>query len=164
MTFFHTNTPANPETIPATAPAKFVRFQKSEKQHERAESCAKTGPGVGDDAEDGGIGIGRQEGSMMATTMIVARDTQSTCLSVASFFRTPLKKFCEMAEEVIKSCESEVLIVAARMPERITPTRTTRMPEYWPRSCAMMMKMDSALAVMPWLRLRQGDAELRRHR
>ena len=87
------NTVAAPESIPAMAPARVVRFQKSE----NSSSGPKVAPKPAQ-AKDTMVKITLFSSSAMmipmaATTRSVMREMTMTCLSVASFLKIPGRYF-----------------------------------------------------------------------
>ncbi len=73
---------------------------------------------------------------IIAITTTVALETHIISL-LSAFLRTkPLKKFCDTLDDATSSCESEVDIVAARMPARITPANTNKIKLLPPSFCA----------------------------
>ena len=61
MRYFQTKTITPPVSIPASAPARFVRFPEKREQDDRSEACTKSCPGKGDDLENRGIRVACKE-------------------------------------------------------------------------------------------------------
>ena len=114
-----TNNP--PDTMPATAPGRLVRFQNREhttsgpKAEPRPAHASETSPM---------ILLSGFHAMMQATTAItrtVIRLTFNTFLSSASGFRIFLKISFDAEEAQTRSWESAVDIMAARIPQRNKP-------------------------------------------
>lgn len=118
---FHMNTMLPPVSIPAIAPALVVLFQKSDK--------IMSGPNVAPKpahAKDTtwNITLRSSKAIIMPNRDIarsVIRDIIIICLSVASLLIIPLKISRDSADEAMSRYESDELIVAARIPDMITP-------------------------------------------
>ena len=95
---FHTNTEMPPESIPAMAPARFTRFQNREKRMMGPKVAPK--PDQAKETTSKMMLFSSQAMAMPTTAMAMRtmREMRMICLSVASFFTTPPKRFLATAE------------------------------------------------------------------
>ena len=130
MAYFQTNTITPPETIPAMAPALVVRFQNSANSTSGPNAAPKPAH-----AKDTTRKMELSSSSAMKTAITEMMMTDARAISIAFFWESftlkkEMKISCEAEEDAAKSCESAVDIVAARIPERITPaTSAGKMPK-----------------------------------
>jgi len=110
-----------PATIPLIAPYLFERFQNNAK--------SITGPNVAPKPAQANDTIWNTEllgllaRNIAIIEMIITEPLATTIFTPAERFKlnTPSSKFSETLEDAARSCESEVDIVEASIPARITP-------------------------------------------
>ena len=132
--YFQTNTITPPDTMPASAPGKFVRFQKSEK--------SITGPNAAPNpahANDTMVNTELFGFHAMATATRAMDSTVSLAARMDCFvsiftLNTSCSKFCETPDAAVRSCESAVDIVHAKIPANTSPaTRAAKTPFFYKR-------------------------------
>jgi hypothetical protein len=104
----------------------FERLPEKSQQDDRSEGRTESRPCKGYDLEDGAVRI---PGNTIPTTAIPrrrkSRDVYQLLLSKSRCMNSWMM-FSETDEEAARSCESEVDIVAARIPERIIPAKIAK--------------------------------------
>ena len=144
---FHTKIITPPDTMPATAPARVVRRQK------RAASI--TGPKAPPKPAHAKDTIWKMElnGSharrspTTAMTTMVRRATSIEVFGDTFMPRTSWRMFSEKDDAAVRSCESAVDMVQARIPASTTPATRAAMTPFCARTLESSMMVRSASLV-----------------
>ena len=102
-----------PLNIPAIAPFKFVRFQNNANSVNGPKAPPNPAHAFSTNPNTELFSSIAIKTPINAITIVVILETNSTFSSDISFLNNPWNKFFDTQDDAIKSCESDVLIVAA---------------------------------------------------
>ena len=121
MRYFQINTIAPPDTIPASAPHLFVRFQKRAQRINGPKAAPNPAHAKDTIAKTELSGLEAMITPITEITIKVTLAIIMEAFSLKSFTNTSFTIFCDTPEAAAKSCESAVDIIAARIPHKNKP-------------------------------------------
>ena len=110
-----------PLNIPAIAPFRFVLFQNNANSVNGPNAPPNPAHAFSTNPKTELFSSIAIKIPINAITIVVILEINSTFSSDISFLNNPWNKFLDTQDDAINSCESDVLIVAARIPERMIP-------------------------------------------